>query len=181
MSSKSGENKEGMWRERNNWFERALLRMEALNRKEGEKVCQKYFEAVKKESLFKDTWERRKEVKLINARPLFCQDIQLLNAPIFELCVILLNIKPIHAQRIATCCLYFRNIMLAEDICTNSVQSYSYTHLPEHLETLCSLFLSWFIILFWVQNTLRALELIDVLYFLKLTLNVTFRQTCWYQ
>ncbi len=139
MSSKSGENKEVKWRERNNWFERALLRMEALNRKEGEKVRQKYFEAVKK-SLFKDTWERRKEVMLINARPLFCQDIQLLNAPIFELYVILLNIKPIHAQRIATCCLYFRNIVLAEDICTNSVQSYSYTQLPEHLETLCSLF-----------------------------------------
>jgi len=83
------------------------------------------------ELIYSRTHEKRnKEVKLINVSRLFCQDAQLLNGPGFELYVVLLNIKPFHAVRISTCCLYFGHKVLPEDFCTSSAQSHTYTHLP---------------------------------------------------
>ncbi len=80
MSSKSGQNKQVEWEKQLIW--EGSFMDGGLKQKRVWESASKYFEAVKK-SLFKDTWERRKEVKLINVSPLFCQDVQLLNAPIF--------------------------------------------------------------------------------------------------
>lgn len=91
---------------------------------------QKYHEGEKKRVYSRTHEKRNKEVNLINVSRLFCQDVQLLNGPGFELYVVLLNIKPIHAVRISTCCLYFGHIVLPGDFCTSSAQSHTYTQLP---------------------------------------------------